>query len=78
MGPEGATTMSSERYEICKQFTAGYAACLAIQHRDVIGQSAHWLAGWDAAWPARQEKNRQLDAYLVSIGHEPQLVITLA
>lgn len=65
------------KYDICKQFGAGYGACLAPLPRS-LSESDHWLAGWDAGYAARKVKNEQLDRYLISIGHEPQAKIILA
>lgn len=67
--------MTQTKYDICKQFSAGFAAALDLSAtRSVISTgSAHWEAGYRAGYAMRPEKNFKLDAYLVSIGHAPQL-----
>lgn len=64
------------RYEVMKQFTAGVAATIACEYRDE-SKSEHWLAGWDAGYPLRKERNRLLNEYLISTGRKPQAVITI-
>ena len=67
----------SKRLDIMKQFSEGFAAALTPRSRS-LSESDHWLSGWDAGYAFRKAKNERLDAYLVSIGMEPQAVITLA
>lgn len=65
------------KYDVAKQFSAGYAACLTPLPRSLL-ESDHWIAGWDAGYSARRVKNDKLNEYLVSVGHEPMLEVRLA
>lgn len=67
----------SNRFDIMKQFSEGFAAALTPRPRS-LSESDHWIAGWDAGYGLRKAKHKRLDSYLVSIGQEPQLVIKLA
>lgn len=66
----------SGSYEIHREFTRGYVAAINVDPRQ-LSESDHWLAGWDAGYAARKQKNEALDAYLVSIGMKPQNQIRL-
>lgn len=64
-------------YEIHREFTKGYAAAIAANGRS-LSESDHWLAGWDAGYAARKQKNDALDVYLISIGLPAQKYVRLA
>ena len=68
---------TESKYDICKQYSAGFAAALALDASRVLFSNGnpHYEAGYKAGYATRPEKNTKLDAYLVSIGHEPQLEI---
>lgn len=70
------TGFTMSKYEIAKQYSAGYVAGLTPLGFDE-SKGPHWLAGYTAGYDARAEKNRQLNEYLVSIGEEPIRTVTL-
>jgi hypothetical protein len=63
------------RYEIAKEFTAGYVAALIPATKELT-ESNHWLAGYDAGYRAREAKNAAINEYLGSIGLKPMAMIT--
>ncbi len=65
---------TTDRYEIARQFTEGYADAIATAPRDTK-QSKHWLAGWDQGYSARALRSQKMNEYLVSIGVEPMAVV---
>jgi hypothetical protein len=67
----------TERRQIMSEFVGGILASLGTESRDGR-KSVHWLAGWDAGYEMRLERNRRLDEYLVSIGVDPQAVVHAA
>jgi hypothetical protein len=66
----------SERYEIAKEFSAGFAAALIPSGIDPAKPS-HWHAGYSAGYGLRTEKNRLLNEYLVSIGEKPLGIVRI-
>lgn len=70
-------TGKESKYDIAKQFSAGFAAALIPQGRN-LSESDHWLSGWDAGYGMRAAKSEQLNLYLVSIGHEPMGTVGIA
>lgn len=64
------------KYDIAKQFSEGFCAALRPEPRGE-NKPKHWLAGWDAGYGVKSEKNRLLNEYLVSIGSEPMRMVRL-
>lgn len=62
------------KYDVAREFSAGFAAALLTQVRS-LSESDHWLSGYDAGYSFRKDKNKRLNEYLVSIGHEPMAVV---
>lgn len=67
----------SIRSDICRQFSEGFSAALIPRARS-LSESDHWIAGWDAGYEFRKNKNERLDAYLISLAMAPQAIINLA
>lgn len=65
-------------YEIINEFTEGLVAGISRSSGRELCWSNHKLAGYDAGYAMRKEKNAQIDKYLISIGQRPQSVIKLA
>lgn len=66
-----------KRYDIMKDWSAGYVAALTPLPIDAE-KSNHWHAGYTAGYHARKQRGEALDKYLVSIGLEPQVIILIA
>ena len=64
----------NDRYRIANEFTDGFIAGLRPSHCDPA-KSSHWLAGYDAGYAVKKEKNARMNDYLVSIGQEPMGVV---
>lgn len=62
------------KYDIAKQWSAGFAAALLPSARS-LSESDHWLSGYDAGYGLRGTKNEKLNGYLRSIGQEPMAVV---
>jgi len=59
------------KYDVGKEWTAGLLAGLSPLSKEK-SDSLHWKAGYDFGYKSRKEwKHEALNAYLVSIGHEP-------
>ncbi|MFA5056533.1 MAG: hypothetical protein WC485_00330 [Opitutaceae bacterium] len=65
------------KYVIANQFSAGFISGILASCHDTTDETTHWLAGWDAGYAMRAEKNWRLNGYLVSIGEKPMGVIRL-
>ncbi len=63
------------KYAIVNDFVAGMVAGMTLHHHRSLSESDHWIAGWDAGYQMRADKNRRIDEYLISIGQEPQATI---
>lgn len=70
--------MSQTKYDIAKQFTAGFVAAIAMTEARSLSESDHWIVGWDAGYLYRGEKTTLLNEYLVSIGRDPIRKVHLA
>ncbi len=68
----------SERFDIMREWSSGFAAGITAREPRSLSESDHWIAGWDAGYSLRGEKNKRLDAYLISLGMESQKIIKLA
>ena len=66
--------MQPSKYDIARQFTKGFVAALTPDARS-LSESDHWLAGYDAGYGLRAQKNELLNEYLVGIGYKPLDVI---
>lgn len=67
-----------KRYDIMRQFLQGLIAGVGMtEAANSPGKSEHWHAGYLAGYEMRKEKNLRLDKYLISIGLEPQAIITI-
>jgi len=67
-----------DELEVIGEYQSGMCASMFLtKHRDPT-QSVHWLAGWDAGYPMRQQKNDRTDSYLEGIGLEKQRQVKLA
>ena len=66
-----------KRYDIMKDWSAGYVAALLPLAID-SEKSDHWHAGYTSGYHARKHRGESLDKYLVSIGLEPQVIISIA
>jgi hypothetical protein len=73
---QGDVVEAKSKYQIGKEFTAGFVAAIAVQSRSLT-ESDHWLSGWDSGYALRAERNKRLNEYLVHIGHEPMAVVKL-
>ena len=54
------------KFDIAGEFVLGMVAALATEGR-VADRSTHWLAGWDAGYLMKQDRDARLNRYLRSI-----------
>jgi DNA-binding PadR family transcriptional regulator len=72
---KGRSAYNGYKYDIAKQYRAGYAASIALES---LGddRSIHWVAGWNAGYRARMAAAETLNSYLSSIGCATMEVMT--
>lgn len=69
--------MDEDKYEVARQWKAGFAAAICHAKDRLLSESDHWLAGWDAGYKLRHVRYASLNEYLISIGREPMGVVVL-
>ncbi len=62
------------KYDVSVEFTEGFIAALKPLFRDPA-KSHIWLAGWDAGYKFRPQKNEEINKYLIANGFEPMAII---
>jgi hypothetical protein len=75
---EKSQPISQSKFDIGKEFTAGFTAGMFLLSPLDTTKSDHWQSGWNVGYGHRKIKNDALNEYLKSIGQEPMHVVHLA